>query len=192
MTKSMTGFGLSSQEAGDYTISVEVKSLNSKFADINLRMSSQFSSKEITWRKMISDYLVRGKIAVFVDITSESSEESLIDQEQFEKYFTLYKMLGKPVKVSEQELFKMAIQAPGIFKSSNNQLFSAELIDAVPYVIKEAVEACDQFRIQEGAELENKLTEYAKSIETQLEKIIDLDANRSERVGERLKTALMP
>ena len=190
MTKSMTGFGLSSQVIGDYTVSVEVKTLNSKFADINLRMSSQFSSKEIAWRKIISDYLVRGKIGVVVELTSETSEDSLIDQEQFEKYFTLYKKLGESVNVSEQELFKMAIQAPGIFKSSNNQVFSDEVIDTVPAVIKEAMEACDQFRMQEGAELEAKLKEYANSIENQLSKIIDLDANRSERVTERLKTAL--
>lgn len=190
MTKSMTGFGLSSQTIEDYTISIEVKSLNSKFADINLRMSSQFSSKEIEWRKMISDKLVRGKISVTVDIASETSEETLIDQEQFQKYFVLYTKLGGDVNVSEEELFKLAMQAPGVFKSSNGQVLSDEVIDAVPAVIKQAMDACDQFRIQEGEELEKKLNDYATSIKNELSKIVDLDSNRVERVSEKLKTAL--
>lgn len=190
MTKSMTGFGLSSQTIEDYTISIEVKSLNSKFADINLRMSSQFSSKEIEWRKMISDKLVRGKISVTVDITNETSEETLIDQEQFQKYFELYSKIGNDINVSEEELFKLAIQAPGVFKSSNGQVLSDEVIDAVPAVIKRAMDACDQFRIQEGEELEKKLNDYATSIKNELSKIVDLDSNRVERVSEKLKTAL--
>lgn len=186
----MTGFGLSSQSIGNYSISIEVKSLNSKFADINLRMSSQFSSKELEWRKMISDRLVRGKISVFVDITSEVTEDTLIDQEQFQKYFSLYKNLGKPVNVSEEELFKLAIQAPGVFKSSNSQVLPEEIIEAVPSIINQAISACEEFRIQEGDELERKLKDYATSIKKNLEAILNLDANRSEKVAERLKAAL--
>lgn len=186
----MTGFGLSSQSIGNYTISIEVKSLNSKFADINLRMSSQFSSKEIEWRKMISDRLVRGKISVFVDINSEATEDTLIDQEQFQKYFSLYKNLGKPVNVSEEELFKLAIQAPGVFKSSNSQVFPEEIAESLPNIINQAINACEEFRIQEGEELKRKLQDYATSIKDNLEAILKLDANRSEKVAERLKTAL--
>lgn len=193
----MTGFGLSSQSIGNYSISIEVKSLNSKFADINLRMSSQFSSKELEWRKMISDRLIRGKISVFVDITSEATEDTLINQEQFQKYFSLYKNLAssagsqrKPVNVSEEELFKLAIQAPGVFNSSNSQVFPEEVIEAIPKIINQAINACEEFRIQEGEELERKLQDYATSIKRNLEAIIKLDANRSEKVAERLKTAL--
>jgi len=190
MTKSMTGFGLSSQTVGEYIISVEVKTLNSKFADINLRMSSQFSSKEIEWRKLISDLLVRGKISVVIDIVSESSQETLIDQDQFEKYFELYKKLGNSVKVSEEELFKLAMQAPGVFKSSNSQSLPDEIAESIPQLIKEAIDGCDQFRLQEGAALESKLREYTDLIKNQLESIIKIDGNRSERVAERIKTAL--
>jgi uncharacterized protein (TIGR00255 family) len=190
MTKSMTGFGLSSQTIGDYSISVEVKSLNSKFADINLRMSAQFSPKEIEWRKMIADELTRGKISVVIDVISESTEETLIDQEQFEKYFALYKKLGNPTNVDEQELFKLAIQAPGVFRSSNGQVLPDEIIENIPDVIKAAIKACNQFRVQEGTELESKLRDYLVSIKKQLSEIQLLDTNRSERVADRLKTAL--
>lgn len=190
MTKSMTGFGVSSQTIGEHSISVEVKSLNSKFADINLRMPSQFGSKEIEWRKLISDLLVRGKISVVIEVSSESGEEALIDQDQFEKYYTLYEKLSNSRSVSEQELFKMALQAPGIFKSANNHELPEDLIGKVPDIVKDAIKACEEFRIQEGAELEIKLKQYAVSICKNLEAIEALDANRIIKVSDRLKTSL--
>ncbi len=186
----MTGFGLASLHVDEYTIAVEVKSLNSKFADINLRMPSQLSAKEIEWRKVISDLLIRGKIAVTIDISNDLSEESLIDQDQFEKYFMLYKKMGKASKVGEEELFKLAIQAPGVFKSSNNLLIPQKVVDKVSEVIKKAIIACDEFRVQEGNELESKLKEYGASIKLDLEAVVKLDENRVEKVSDRLKTTL--
>ena len=190
MTKSMTGFGLANHSVGEYTIAVEAKSLNSKFADVNLRMSSQLSAKEIEWRKLISDLLIRGKISIVVEVTNESSEQTLIDQEQFEKYFALYKKMSESSNVGEDELFKLAMQAPGVFKSSNSLIIPSEVVDRVADVIKEAIIACDEFRIQEGNELEKKLKEYGSTINTNLEEIIKLDSNRIEKVSDRLKTTL--
>ena len=186
----MTGFGLASQTIGEYSISIEVKSLNSKFADINLRMPSQFGSKEIEWRKLVSDLLVRGKISVAIEVSSESAEETLIDQDQFEKYYSLYKKLSDTINVSEQELFKMALQAPGIFKSTNNHELPEDLIDNIPAIVKKAIQACEEFRVQEGTELEHKLKEYAVSIKENLDAIEGLDANRTVKVADRLKTTL--
>lgn len=190
MTKSMTGFGLSSQTIEGCSVSVEVKSLNSKFADINLRMSSQFSSKEIEWRKRISDLLERGKISVVIEVTNDASEQTLIDQEQFEKYFSLYKNLGNNIEVSEQELFKLAIQAPGVFKASNGYAIPEEVFKIIPNLIQKASKSCDEFRSQEGAELERKLREYLQSVQVNLKAIETLDSNRTARVTSRLKTAL--
>ncbi|MCF6360355.1 MAG: YicC family protein [Cyclobacteriaceae bacterium] len=190
MTKSMTGFGLSSQTIEGFSVSVEVKSLNSKFADINLRMSSQFSSKEIEWRKRISDLLERGKISVVIEVTNDASEQTLIDQEQFAKYFSLYKNLGNNIEVSEQELFKLAMQAPGVFKTSNGYAIPEEVFKIIPSLIQKASKSCDEFRSQEGAELERKLREYLQSVQVNLKAIETLDSNRTARVTSRLKTAL--
>ncbi len=190
MTKSMTGFGLSSQTVEEYTISVEVKTLNSKFADINLRMSSQLSAKEIEWRKLISDLLVRGKISVAVEISNDLATQTLIDQEQFQNYFELYKKMAAENKVSEEGLFKLAMQAPGVFKSFSSVVMPPEVVDAIPNVIKKAILVCNQFRVQEGDELGQKLKDYSTAISLNLEEIIKLDANRVDKVTERLKLAL--
>ena len=63
MLKSMTGFGQCSLDDGQVQITAEVKSLNSKFLDLNLRLPKVFSDKEIEIRNLISEKLDRGKVS---------------------------------------------------------------------------------------------------------------------------------
>jgi uncharacterized protein (TIGR00255 family) len=65
MIKSMTGFGQSILNTGSLAISVEVKTLNSKFLDLNLRLPRKFSEKELELRTLVADKLERGKISLF-------------------------------------------------------------------------------------------------------------------------------
>lgn len=190
MTKSMTGFGVASREIGSFTVMVEVKSLNSKFADISLRLPAQLNSQEIAIRKNVVDLLTRGKITVVVDITTDSPEDHLIDKEQFEKYYQVYKKIADSVNADAGELLKLAIQAPGVINAPNNQLLPEDVITAIPSVISSALLECDKFRQQEGAELETKLKEYLESIRVNLDRVDQLDSGRSGRVAERLKSSL--
>lgn len=189
MTKSMTGFGVKSQSVGSYTITVEIKSLNSKFADVNLRLPSQLSSSEMELRKRVTDSLFRGKISVVVEVTSDSPDENLLNKELFEKFFLTYQAIAKSVHADESELLKLAIQAPGVINSNGQQL-PDEVVETIPQVITDALKACNEFREQEGKELENKLKEYIESIKNNLKMVESLDAGRAERVSERLKTSL--
>ncbi|MCB0495127.1 MAG: YicC family protein [Cyclobacteriaceae bacterium] len=190
MVKSMTGFGTVSSTVGSYTIIVEVKSLNSKFSDVTLRTPSQLSSKEIELRKNITDMLTRGKISVVVDVTSDSPEENLIDKDQFQKYYKVYKGIAESVNADAGELLKLAIQAPGVIASPNNQELPEGVLEAIPGIIEEALLECDKFRQQEGDELESKLRDYINAISHNLEKVEKLDAGRAGRVAERLKASL--
>ena len=67
MIKSMTGFGQASADDGQSKIYVEVKSLNSKFLDLNLRLPKVFSDKELEVRNIISEKLERGKVSVSIE-----------------------------------------------------------------------------------------------------------------------------
>jgi uncharacterized protein (TIGR00255 family) len=75
MIKSMTGFGQSSLDDGQYQLAVEVKSLNSKFLDLNLRLPKIFSDKEIEVRNLISEALERGKVSVSIDFEKVTAGE---------------------------------------------------------------------------------------------------------------------
>ncbi|HLT74304.1 MAG TPA: YicC/YloC family endoribonuclease, partial [Ohtaekwangia sp.] len=67
MIKSMTGFGQCINDNGQVLMSAEVKSLNSKFLDLTLRLPKMFSDKEIEVRNLVSEKLERGKVTLSVD-----------------------------------------------------------------------------------------------------------------------------
>ena len=73
MLKSMTGFGSASLETADFAVSVEVKSLNSKSLDLNLRTPRNLNDKEFEIRNLVSQSLERGKVSLNVEITYKSN-----------------------------------------------------------------------------------------------------------------------
>ena len=87
MIKSMTGFGQVQHDDGKLQINVEVKSLNSKFLDLGLRLPKVFSEKEIDVRNLISEKLDRGKVSIAVDFQRYGEEE--IKQSYNEKLLLL-------------------------------------------------------------------------------------------------------
>ena len=84
MIKSMTGFGKASHSAGNTTISVEVRSLNNKSADINLKIPSSLRNHENEFRNEISKTLERGKIDLNVSIENKNSG-SYMDEENLKE-----------------------------------------------------------------------------------------------------------
>lgn len=186
----MTGYGLAEKTIGAYEISVEVKALNAKFADVNLKMPQQLASNELAWRKQVSNALERGKIAVTIDVNSQNNTDILLDQAQFEAYKNRYTQMAKGLQISDGELFKLALQTPGVFKSASSIELPSEVVAHIPLMLTEAIQACDVFRCQEGKQLAEKLAEYAQAIKANLDSIELLDAQRTERVAERLKQAL--
>ena len=72
MLQSMTGFGRSKEQAEGYLINVEIKSLNSKFLDAQVRLPKQFMDKELEVRTLVTSKLVRGKVSLNIELTSQS------------------------------------------------------------------------------------------------------------------------
>ncbi len=88
MIKSMTGFGQATSNLVDGTLSIEVKSLNSKFLDLNLRLPKKFAEKELELRNLIADKLERGKVSLSIDFQPGVKQE--IRQQYYETLFAYY------------------------------------------------------------------------------------------------------
>ena len=88
MIKSMTGFGQLSSDDGQSQIHVEVKSLNSTFLDLNLRLPKAFAEKEMEVRNLISESLERGKVSVSIEF--ERVQGTGISQSYNESLFVAY------------------------------------------------------------------------------------------------------
>lgn len=189
MIKSMTGFGQSSLDDGQYQISVEVKSLNSKFLDLNLRLPKTFSDKEIEVRNLISETLERGKVSVAIDF--EKVGDAQISQTYNEALFVAYygelKKLADRVVAPYDALFQMALNSPNVIQGNTKEEVPEEVWTKVKKLLSEVLLKCDKFRIDEGKVLDKMLTDCCRVIEDNLERIKELDPKRVQRIRDRLR-----
>jgi uncharacterized protein (TIGR00255 family) len=190
MIKSMTGFGQVSADDGQARIHVEVKSLNSKFLDLNLRLPKAFSEKEMEVRNMISELLERGKVSVSIDFEKVSGGEiaQTYNETLFTAYFMELKKLADKVYAPYESLFQIALNSPDVIKNNQEEGVSDEYWQKVKTALTQAIGQCDKFRIDEGKVLETMLHNCCISIEKNLEAIKKLDPKRVERIRERLRS----
>ena len=190
MLKSMTGYGLGRVSKDDYEITAEIKSLNSKFADVAVRIPAQWSSLELILRKLAVDSLVRGKITLNVEINSNNEDgATLLDEQLLGQYYRQFKSVSDSLNSADTDLFSLALHAPGVLKTGEENLL-VDISDAIKEVVNEALANCDMFRVQEGDELKSKLTGYLNIINELSAKIDSFDKQRITKIEEKIKQGL--
>lgn len=186
----MTGYGLGRVNKDDYEITAEIKTLNSKFADVAVRIPAQWSSLELILRKLVVDSLVRGKINLNVEINSKIEDSTtLFDEQLLGQYYRQFKSASDSLNSTDTDLFSLALHAPGVLKTGEENLL-VDISDAIKEVVNEALVKCDMFRIQEGDELKKKLTDYLNIISELSAKIDSFDKQRITKIEEKIKQGL--
>lgn len=185
----MTGFGQCSQDDGQFQITAEVKSLNSKFLDLNLRLPKIFSDKEIEVRNMISEKLERGKVSLNVEYQryGEAEPKQSYNEKLFIAYYAELKRLADRVMAPYDQLFELALNSPEVIQAKLKENNSEEEWIKAKACIIQALEKCDQFRKTEGKVLEQMLKDCGAIIYSELKNIELLDPKRIERMREKLK-----
>lgn len=189
MIKSMTGYGLASIENDDYIISVEVKTLNSKFLDLSIRSPKQFSDKELEIRNLVSKALERGKVNLNIDFASKTGIDLpiSINEDLFLSYFQKYQQLSDKVQGASTDLFKLALQSPSVISNLVEKTSDVEAWEAVKTIIEKALATCDEFRMDEGKVLEEKFLENLSIIRQGLNQVKAADPIRKERIRQRIR-----
>jgi len=189
MIKSMTGFGQRTDDDGQLQITAEIKSLNSKFLDLNLRLPKVFADKEIEVRNMISEKLERGKVSVNVEYLRYGDEEikQSYNQQLFAAYYGELKKLADNVGAPAAGLFEMALNSPDVIQNKIKEGSSEEEWKKVKVCLTEALVKCEEFRKAEGKVLGNMLQECIAVIGRELKSVEVLDPKRVERIREKLK-----
>lgn len=189
MIKSMTGYGVVNHESEDFKINVEVKTLNSKFLDLGLRLPKSFSDKELEIRKIVADKLERGKVSLSIDYVDTAAHPSklAIDTPLFLAYYNQLKALAQEVKADAGDLFKLALQSPDVMLSDTPAENNDNQWALVKEKIDEALAACDDFRVKEGATLQVQLEASIRAINEMLEKVIVQDPERMQHIRKRIK-----
>lgn len=187
MIQSMTGYGKTVLQLPTKKITIELKSLNSKNLDVNVRMPSYYREKELDIRKKLASKLGRGKIDFSIFIESNGGEvHSKVNENVVLEYIN---QLKNVVEGEEIELLKMAIRLPDSLKTEREELDEQEWqqIDAS---INETVDKIIQYRKDEGLALLNDFELRILNIGNILEKIIEVDPQRITLVRTRLEKAI--
>ena len=186
----MTGYGLGRVSKDNYEITAEIKTLNSKFADVSVRIPAQWSSLELMLRKQVVDTLVRGKITLNIEIVFKNDNgTTLLDEQLLGQYFNQLKNASEKLGSADSDLFSLALHAPGVLKTGEENL-ETDITDAIKEVVQEALTKCNMFRTQEGDELKNKLAGYLNIISELSGKIDSFDKQRIAKIEEKIKLGL--
>ncbi len=189
MIKSMTGYGIAHLENETAAISVEIKTLNSKFLDLSLRNPRQFADKEIEIRSMIAEKLERGKVNVTIDLIKKTSNDLpiAINESLFASYYDKYSSLAKKVGSDTSDLFKLAFQSPNVSTSNVEVGGAQEDWEWIKKAIIDAMENCDQFRQDEGNALYQRFVENIQILEEGLEQVSLEEPRRREKIQNKIR-----
>lgn len=184
----MTGFGKASLQLPTKKITVEVKSLNSKGLDLNVRMPSVYREMELGLRNVISQKLERGKVdfSIYIEITGEETS-SKINVPIVRGYINQMKAVIPDA--DETELMKMAVRMPDALKTERDEIDENEWNEILK-VVDDAMKNIASFRIDEGKSLENEFIMRIENIRNFMNQAVSMDAERIETVKNRLRTAL--
>ena len=187
MIKSMTGFGRTEFEVNSKKIILEIKSLNSKQIDINIRIPLIYREKETELRKKISEKLVRGKIDLTIYIENHGEDSSSrINEQILKSYFRHIKQINKDLGLTtDNSTLQSLLKLPDVIKTEFESVDEEEwnvLTRNLDYVLAET----DNFRLREGTALKVDITGNIAGIQGLLKQIGPFESQRIETIKSRL------
>jgi uncharacterized protein (TIGR00255 family) len=155
MIKSMTGYGIASFDSGSTKYTVEIKSLNSKFLELSLRLPKAFAEKEFQLRNDCSKQIERGKVNLSINVEKANSTISAagIDKELLKHYYEQLKTVSIDLNEPANNLLQLALGLPEVVKY-DEETVSEEEWKLVEKTFQQALSAFQKFRSDEGNVLE--------------------------------------
>lgn len=191
MIQSMTGFGRVIVPIQEKSVSIEIKSLNSKQADAFIRMPSAYRDLEIDIRNYLKSELKRGKIECTIDFDNANAHKTEINTELAKEYFEQLQQLTRDLNlsVSDATLFDRILTMPQVLITSKDDIEQEEL-DSLWAGIVEVTKKLTTFRKQEGESLYKDLLSNVLHIESLLQDVAPYEEERIEKIKERLRNNL--
>lgn len=195
--KSMTGYGMALVKSENYMTKVEVKSVNSRYLELNLRVPKDFMSIEDKIRQEVKSKLKRGKVDLYLsyDVQNPDLQELSINKDLAKAYYRDMEDLRNTLEIEEKITLKDIVLLEGVLKKSSTNETDKELLNQVLQTVRVAVENLDEMRIAEGENLKEDLKTKVVNIEEILEeikllspKVIEENEKKlTENIYERLK-----
>lgn len=190
MLKSMTGYGLASTEYLQKKITVEIRSLNSKFLELNVKMPRNYSEKESIIRNEATKAIERGKANVSIIIeNNESQDSSLLNKDKFHSYYKQLNNLADELGADKSNLFQQTLSIQDVW-SVQEQSSDEEEWKALFSTFQSAIDNFNQFRIDEGKTLGADLHKRVELILMAIPEVEKFEYNRVPAIKEKLEAML--
>lgn len=190
MLLSMTGYGRAKLPYREKVISVEIRSLNSKYTDLRVKYPQNYREKEVEIRKMVSSYAQRGKIDITIEVKSEQGDEAFgLNKALFRKYFQELDGMATELGLPKGDMMQAILRIPNVISTDGDQIDEQEwqtLMDTMNAALKNF----GQYREDEGKAMETDLRSRIANILEYLGKLDPHEAERVTRLRQRLNQNL--
>jgi uncharacterized protein (TIGR00255 family) len=190
MLLSMTGYGRVSQPFRDKVITIEIRSLNSKFTDVKLKTPINYRERESDLRRIVLDRLERGKIDMMLEIRSTQGEDEVsLNKGLFRRYYAELSQLAAELHIDTGDIMQTILRLPNVVVTDSESIDEEEW-QAVLDTVQLALAHFDQFRLAEGGAMETDLRLRIHNIMSLLEQINPHEGDRVTRLRQRLNQNL--
>jgi len=189
MIISMTGFGRGEASTDGITVTTEIKALNSRYCDINLRIPPLLQDRELDLKEIIQNKIERGKINVSARVDTKATGEPDItfDSDLIQGYYKLLRQMKDTAGIEEPVNLSHLLNFNNIFISKEQDEETIEKAwDLLMDATEQAIKNLNKMRRQEGLQLENDLRDRVQHIDDVLEKIKELAKKRVPEARDKL------
>jgi uncharacterized protein (TIGR00255 family) len=173
MVKSMTGFGRSQKESNDFSLTVEIKTVNHRFCEYHIRMPRQLLKVEDKIKKQLTEYIHRGRVEVFVTLGGNGlvHRKVNIDWSLLDEYFQYIVKVKEKYNIPNDITIQDLLQREEWLQIDEVDAGNEELEKLVGLAVKEAANQLLAMRVSEGKELENDIRKQLITLEGTSERV---------------------
>lgn len=193
MITSMTGFGRGESSSDGYQVTVEVKTLNSRYLDISVRMPQSIQDKEIQLKECVQKNLSRGKVNlnINVDRTETAGPDIKLNEELVKSYSSILRNLRSVGNIDEPVTVRDLLQFNDIFETRKEGEEEVRIIwNCTNSALETALKNLNTMRRKEGQELKSDLSNLITGISKLLDEVIELSDKRAPEIREKLQTRI--
>jgi uncharacterized protein (TIGR00255 family) len=190
MLKSMTGFGRAEKNVADKTFLADIKSLNGKQFELQLKLPSVLKPFEFDIRRILSGKLLRGSVDCMISLKDTGNAKPItINTDLAKAYYQPLAELSAALNLDPSHILSTLVKLPEVITPSSETLTDSEWKE-FQNVLQLAIENINTHRLNEGAMMEQDLNLRISNIETLQEEIIKLEPLRQQKIREGITKLL--
>lgn len=192
MIYSMTGYGRAEQDFEEYSIAVEIRSVNSRYLDINMRTPDILSTQEYEMKKVVQDFCTRGQLSVRVNLNSEENRwtKPTVDHALLSQYQQILQEMQNTLEIGEQPQLSDYLRLPDVVTFEEDLPDTDVLFERVESVLKTALSELQGMRQKEGATLKEDFSQRLAWLEESLKTLQESASENSQTVLESLRSRI--